>query len=58
MDIKDAVKSIKDSLFWGSWSKVQADALRTLLLEAEKVRMLEEENAKLRERLNKSSDIN
>lgn len=58
MDITDAIKSVKDSLFWGNWSNVQAEALRTLLLEVEKVNMLEEENSKLRERLNKSSNTN
>lgn len=51
MDIEEAVKSVKDSLIWGNWSKTQADALRTLLLEIEKVKFLEEENTKLRERL-------
>lgn len=58
MDIKNAVQSVKDSLFWGNWSKVQADALRTLLVEVEKVKILEEENTKLREQLNKYGNTN
>ena len=44
---KEAIKSVQKSLFWGNWTKTQADALRTLLLEVEKVKMLEEENKEL-----------
>ena len=51
MDIEDAIKSVKNSLIWGNWSESQAEALRTLLLEAEKVKMLKEENDELRKRL-------
>lgn len=53
MEIKEAIKSVQKSLFWGNWTKTQADALRTLLLEVEKVKMLEEENKELRKRLMK-----
>lgn len=52
MDIKNAVQSVKDSLFWGNWNEIQADALRTLLVEVEKVKLLEQENRELRKRLN------
>lgn len=58
MDIKEAVQNVKNALIWGCWSETQADALRTLLLEAEKVKFLEEENTKLRERLRHYTDEN
>jgi len=53
MKIEHAIESIRNSLFWGTWSTVQADALRTLLLEVEKVKTLEEENDILRKQINK-----
>ena len=53
MEIKEAIKSVQKSLFWGNWTKTQADALRTLLLEVKKVKILEEENKELRKRLMK-----
>lgn len=52
MYIKNAIESVKSSLFWGDWTDNQADALRTLLLEVEKVKLLQEENTELRRRLN------
>jgi len=51
MLIQDAIKAVKTSLVWGSWDENQSNALRTLLLEAEKVKLLTEENAELRKRL-------
>lgn len=38
--------------FGGNWSEQQADAIRTLLVEVEKVKLLEQENSELRKRLN------
>jgi hypothetical protein len=52
MTIEEAIESMKTSLVWGSWSKSQSDAIRTLLLETEKVKMLENENSELRKRIN------
>lgn len=58
MDISKAIKSIKTSLFWGDWSQDQADALRTILVEIEKMNILNEENKELRNRLeHKDSSI-
>ena len=51
MKIEQAVESVKKSLVWGSWSAEQADALLTLLLEAEKVKLLEYEIIELRKHL-------
>lgn len=51
MGLDEAVESIQNSLFWCNWSKTQADAIRTLLLEVEKVKLLEKENEELRNRL-------
>ena len=51
MKIENAVDSMKKSLFWGDWSLDQVDAIRTLLLEVEKVKVLEEENTVLRNRI-------
>ena len=47
----EAIESIQNSLFWGNWSKTQAYAIRILLLEVEKVKLLEKENEELRKRL-------
>lgn len=51
MNIEQAVYSMKTSLCWGNWGIDQADAIRTLLLEVEKVKILEQENTTLRNRL-------
>lgn len=29
MSIKEAIESLRNSLFWGNWSNQQADAIRT-----------------------------
>lgn len=52
MTINEATESLRNSLFWGNWSEQQADAIRTLLVEVEKVKLLEQENSELRKRLN------
>ena len=52
MTIDEAVKSMRNSLFWGNWNEEQADAIRTLLIEVEKIKLLEQENSELRKRLN------
>jgi len=51
VNIEQAVYSMKTSLCWGNWGIDQADAIRTLLLEVEKVKILEQENTTLRNRL-------
>lgn len=57
MKIEQAVENMKNSLVWGSWNESQADAIRTLLLEVEKAKMLEEENTHLRDKLCKSNEV-
>lgn len=56
MNIEQAIHSMKTSLCWGNWGIDQADAIRTLLLGGERVKILEQENATLRNRLAELSD--
>lgn len=55
MEIEKAIKMVKTSLVWCNWTEEQSEAFRTLILEAEKVKILEEENAELRKRFNKNA---
>lgn len=52
MKIDEAVKIVKTGLIWANWSEEQSEAFRTLILEVERVKILEEENAELRKRIN------
>ena len=54
MEIEKAINMVKTSLVWCNWTEEQAKAFRALILEAEKVKILEEENAELRKRFNKN----
>lgn len=54
MEREKAINMVKTSLVWCKWTEEQAKAFRTLILEAEKVKILEEENAELRKRFNKN----
>jgi hypothetical protein len=58
MKVEQAVDSMKKSLIWENWSDDQADSIRTLLFEVEKVKVLEEENSALRSRTNEYKIIN
>lgn len=58
LTIESAIYSVKTSLVWGIWSEGQAESLRTLLLEVEKVKLLREENKGLRDRIEELEDKN
>lgn len=58
LTIESAIYSVKTSLVWGIWSEGQAESLRMLLLEVEKVKLLREENKGLRDRIEELEDKN
>ena len=52
MDIERAKEIVKTGFAWANWTPEQKNAFRTLLLECEKVKLLENENFELTNKLN------
>lgn len=51
MKTQKTIKSIKDNLLNNDWTKEQADVLRDIIVEMERIKLLDEENRELRQKL-------